>query len=180
MLPSLQDELDAAVQQAYGWADPPAAPAEQRQAAAEARAAVDTLLKLLVALNAKPAAEEAAGTVRRPRPQFQTQQGEQAVIDVEPPGEAVASGEPVAASAASIERRPWLQGLPEQINAVHVLAAAGHALRRLIARPDSPPGRWGDRLPVILDTLMAIARAAPLDRRQRDGVAVLDRWLLCV
>jgi len=164
VLRSLHDELDAAVLQAYGWADLAAALADHRPAAAEARAAaVETLLERLVALNAKRAAEEAAGTVRWLRPEFQTRSraGEQVAIDVEPPEEAAASGEAAAAPAAPVEKRPWPQGLPEQIKAVaDVLGTAGHPLAltdlevRFTAR-----GRWRDRLPVILDTLVAFGRA---------------------
>lgn len=58
VLQSLHDELDAAVLQAYGWADL-TLPAD-----------TDTLLLRLLALNAQRAAEEAAGTVRWLRPAF--------------------------------------------------------------------------------------------------------------
>ncbi len=86
VLRSLHDELDAAVLQAYGWADLQPALADHRPAAAEARtAAVETLLERLVALNAKRAAEEAAGTVRWLRPEFQARSaGAQAGLDVAP------------------------------------------------------------------------------------------------
>jgi len=67
VLKSLHDELDAAVLQAYGWADL-SLPTD-----------TDTLLVRLVELNARRAAEEAAGTVRWLRPEFQQRaQGEQA------------------------------------------------------------------------------------------------------
>jgi hypothetical protein len=72
VLRSLHDELDAAVLQAYGWSDLAPMLADHRAAASDARAAaVDTLLERLVALNARRAAEEAAGTVRWLRPEFQ-------------------------------------------------------------------------------------------------------------
>ncbi|MDZ4188573.1 MAG: type IIL restriction-modification enzyme MmeI, partial [Hydrogenophaga sp.] len=65
VLQSLHDELDAAVLQAYGWSDLGAVPWADEAARA---AWTETLLERLVALNAKRAAEEAAGTVRWLRP----------------------------------------------------------------------------------------------------------------
>jgi hypothetical protein len=68
VLRSLHDELDAAVLEAYGWSELGPVP----WADAIARAAwTEALLERLVALNAKRAAEEAAGTVRWLRPEFQ-------------------------------------------------------------------------------------------------------------
>ena len=167
VLRTLHDDLDAAVLDAYGWGDLRAALAEHAPAAAEARAAaVETLLERLVALNAKRAAEEAAGTVRWLRPEFQRRQrgGEQTHIDAGEDDAATATAAPVAA-AASVVKRPWPAGLPEQIKAVaDVLASAPAALAladlkaRFTAR-----GRWRDRLPTILDTLEALGRA------RRDG-----------
>ncbi|MBL8157798.1 MAG: class I SAM-dependent DNA methyltransferase, partial [Anaerolineae bacterium] len=74
VLKSLHDELDAAVLHAYGWTDltlPNSAGLD-----------TDTLLLRLVDLNAKRAAEEAAGTVRWLRPEFQQAgQGEQVALE---------------------------------------------------------------------------------------------------
>ena len=84
VLRTLHDELDAAVLMAYGWADLTAPLADHTPIHAEARAAaVETLLERLVALNAKRAAEEAAGTVRWLRPDFQQRAagGTQTAID---------------------------------------------------------------------------------------------------
>ena len=168
VLRTLHDDLDAAVLDAYGWGDLRAALADHAPAAAQARAAaVETLLERLVALNAKRAAEEAAGTVRWLRPEFQLRQrgGEQRRIDAgDDEADALDAPAPVAA-AAPIAKRPWPTGLPEQIKAVaDVLASAQSALAladleaRFTAR-----GRWRDRLPTILDTLEALGRA------RRDG-----------
>ena len=165
VLRTLHDELDAAVLQAYGWADLTAPLADHTPAATEARAAaVETLLERLVALNAKRAAEEAADTVRWLRPDFQQRgaSGTQTAIDTgaDEDGEA-ALPPPVAAPA----RRPWPAGLPEQIKAVaEVLAAQPRpmALAELEAR-FAARGRWRERLPVILDTLVALGRARQLD-----------------
>lgn len=68
VLQSLHDELDTAVLAAYGWSD--LGPVPWADEAARA-AWTETLLERLVALNAKRAAEEAAGTVRWLRPEFQ-------------------------------------------------------------------------------------------------------------
>ena len=165
VLRSLHDELDAAVLQAYGWTDLQSALADHRPAAAEARAAaVETLLERLVALNAKRAAEEAAGTVRWLRPEFQARSaGAQAGLDVAPEDEDTAAA-PAAAPAAPVVKRPWPAGLPEQIKAVAELLATSPtplALADLEARFQAR-GRWRERLPVILDTLAALGRARPV------------------
>ncbi|WP_296872868.1 DNA methyltransferase, partial [Tibeticola sp.] len=68
VLQSLHDELDAAVLAAYGWSD--LAPIPWADDAAHA-AWAENLLQRLVALNARRAAEEAAGTIRWLRPDFQ-------------------------------------------------------------------------------------------------------------
>jgi hypothetical protein len=177
VLKSLHDELNAAVLAAYGWSDLGAALADH--AHAEARtAAVDELLQRLVALNARRAAEEAAGHVRWLRPEFQTRgRHTQTVMDVstapavENAEEDTAEPGAAAAAAAALPKRPWPTGLPEQIKAVaEVLAGAGRPLAaadleaRFTAR-----GLWRDRLPVILETLEALGRA-------RRSAAEPTRW----
>jgi len=147
VLRTLHDELDAAVLEAYRWAD------------LKLPADTDSLLRRLVELNAKRASEEAAGTVRWLRPDFQQGEtaGEQAELEVEPEeGEAPATSTPTPAA-----RRPWPAGLPEQIKAVaDVLAGTGQPLALdAIAANFTARGRWRDRLPTILDTLEALGRA---------------------
>jgi hypothetical protein len=75
-----------------------------------------------------------------------------------------------AAPPAPVARRPWPNGLAEQIKAVaEVLSSSPRALSladleaRFAAR-----GRWRERLPTILDTLEALgrARSAQADERQ--------------
>jgi hypothetical protein len=68
VLRSLHDELDAAVLAAYGWSDLGPVPWADEAARAVWTEAV---LERLVALNARRAAEEAAGTIRWLRPDFQ-------------------------------------------------------------------------------------------------------------
>jgi hypothetical protein len=164
VLKSLHDDLDAAVLAAYGWQDLQAALADHTQPEARA-AAVETLLERLVALNAKRAAEEAAGHVRWLRPDFQQRgAGVQAGIDVSVETEsATDSGEPSepAAPAPAVPKRPWPSGLPEQIKAVAELLTSSPGA---LALPDiearfTARGRWRERLPTILDTLEAVGRA---------------------
>jgi len=160
VLRSLHDELDAAVLQAYGWADL-VLPAD-----------TDALLLRLVALNTQRANEEAAGLVRWLRPEFQCRAGQGAQTALTAATEADASGDEDAPPAiqAAIIATPWPTGLASQIKAVaDVLAAGGGSLdlEELAAR-FSGRGRWRERLPTILDVLVAIGRA----RTQADG-----RWL---
>jgi hypothetical protein len=159
VLKSLHDELDTAVLQAYGWADL-TLPAD-----------TDALLVRLVELNARRAAEEAAGTVRWLRPEFQQAgQGEQAAIDTgaedQDEGETAeaTSAKPAQAAAA---QRPWPTGLTEQIKAVaEVLTSAGRSLDlEGLAGHFNGRGRWRDRLPTLLDTLVALGRARVVDGR---------------
>ncbi len=160
VLRSLHDELDAAVLSAYGWGDL-SLPAD-----------TDALLLRLVELNTKRANEEAAGLVRWLRADFQsvTGQGEQNAIEgateAEEDGDEV---KPVAATVAIVQK-PWPTGLADQIKAVaDILADAGTSFDvDGIAARFSSRGRWRERIPTILDALVAIGRA----RVQSDG-----RWI---
>lgn len=153
VLKCLHDELDAAVLQAYGWADL-TLPAD-----------TDTLLVRLVELNAQRAAAEAAGTVRWLRPDFQQAgQGKQTAMDTtaEDAGE---DGDVESKPAkAAVAQRPWPTGLTEQIKAVaEVLAGADRSLDlEGVAGHFNGRGRWRDRLPTLLDTLVALGRARVL------------------
>jgi hypothetical protein len=150
VLKSLHDELDAAVLQAYGWADL-TLPAD-----------TDTLLLRLVELNAKRATEEAAGSVRWLRPEFQQAGlGEQAALDTGAQGEDEDDAAEIKPTQAAVAQRPWPTGLTEQIKAVaEVLAGAGRSLDlEGLAGHFNGRGRWRDRLPTLLDTLAALGRA---------------------
>lgn len=160
VLQSMHDELDAAVLAAYGWADL-SLPAD-----------TDALLLRLVELNVKRATEEAAGTVRWLRPDFQrgAGQGEQSAIEGDSEGDGGSEDSVPTAAKTIIAPKPWPSGLPDQIKAVaDVLADAGASLDLdgLAARFSSR-GRWRERLPTILDALVALGRA----RTQVDG-----RWV---
>ncbi len=182
VLQSLHDELDAAVLAAYGWSDLGAVPWADEAARA---AWTETLLERLVALNAKRAAEEAAGTVRWLRPEFQdparraatVAAPQQAGIDgVESQAEAAAkasdsgtegseSTEAPAAVATAPAAQPWPPTLPEQVRAVAQLLAASPAPLALpaIEAAFKGKGQWKKGLPRILETLEALGRAQRVD-----------------
>jgi hypothetical protein len=150
VLRTLHDNLDAAVLAAYGWGD------------LQLPADTDELLQRLVVLNTKRAREEAAGTVRWLRPDFQHSAvpGDQGTLDVDGgDGEAPAPTEIPEAAA----RRSWPVGLPDQIKAVaEVLGGAPAPLSMgAIAAHFTARGRWRERLPTILETLEALGRARP-------------------
>jgi len=167
VLRTLHDELDAAVLQAYGWSD--LGPVPHQDAAARA-AWTDALLLRLVDLNTRRAAEEATGTVRWLRPDYQnptkpaqTAAPEQTTMDL--PGIDKPDSEKDAYAPTSIAKpltqQAWPATLPEQIKAVaDILSAAPSALDlEAIAAQFKGKGRWRERLPVILETLVAIGRA---------------------
>lgn len=163
VLKSLHDELDDAVLQAYGWADL-TLPAD-----------TDTLLVRLVELNCKRASEEAAGTVRWLRPEFQqARQGDQSALGTVAEDKAEVDGESesleVKPAKISVLQRQWPAGVPEQIKAVaEVLAGAGRSLDlEGLAAHFNGRGRWRGRLPTLLDTLVALGRVRVAD----DG-----RWI---
>ena len=166
VLRTLHDELDAAVLEAYGWSALGPALADRTPAGRDAHeAAVAELLERLVALNTKRAAEEAAGTVRWLRPEFQnpalrgTQAAEQREMEVEAP-EAEEAASP-AAVAAPVAKRAWPKGVAEQIKAVaDVMASAGRPVSLAdLEASFTARGRWRDRLSTIVETLEAIGRA---------------------
>jgi hypothetical protein len=184
VLQSLHDELDAAVLQAYGWSDLGAVP--WRDDAARA-AWTETLLERLVALNAKRAAEEAGGTVRWLRPEFQdlarrsavvaapvSQPEQTGIVGMETKAEAEAradQAEAVAAdtgdeaspkaAVAAATTQPWPPTLPEQVRAVAQLLSASPAPLPLPAIESAFKGKgpWKKGLPRILETLEALGRA---------------------
>lgn len=156
ILASLHHELDAAVLAAYGWSE------------LNLPADIDLLLERLVALNAKRAAEEVAGTVRWLRPHFQQGLGVQIEIGVE--DETEGAEQPVAAPAEIVTVRPWPTGLTEQIKAVaDVTAQVGRSVDvDELAAHFSARGRWRERLPTILDTLVTLGRLRVVSE---------DRWI---
>jgi hypothetical protein len=160
VLKSLHDELDAAVLQAYGWAD------------LHLATDTDKVLVRLVELNAKRAGEEAAGTVRWLRPEFQWQagQGQQVGMAAESEADVTEGGDEAAPAKVAMAQRPWPTGLTEQIKAVaDVMSNAGRSLDLDgLAAHFSGRGRWRDRLPTLLDTLAVLGRVRVVDGRWVD------------
>jgi broad specificity phosphatase PhoE len=151
VLRTLHDELDAAVLAAYGWNDL-ILPKDAQE-----------LLVRVVELNAKRVAQEAAGTVRWLRPEFQRGQGlgEQVALEAETESDLDEEVDGLPVKAAMVNTRPWPSGLTEQIKAVaEVLAQSGAGLERdAVAAHFSGRGRWRDRLPTLLETLAILGRA---------------------
>ena len=158
VLQSLHDQLDAAVLQAYGWSDL-SLPAD-----------TDALLLRLVELNTQRASEEATGLVRWLRPDFQRTAALGDQLAIEGTAEADAEGSMAAATLAGIAPKPWPSGLADQIKAVaDVLANANSSLNLDgLAAHFHSRGRWRERLPTILDALVALGRV----HRHGD-----DRWV---
>lgn len=162
VLRTLHDDLDAAVLAAYGWSD------------LNLPVNTDTLLERLVALNARRAGEEAAGTLfggcaRRFRRQRQPANRRRSTWI---PTTTPRRRHPLRRSRPLFRSDRGRPGLPDQIKAVaDVLAEAGQPMTLdLTAAHFTARGRWRDRLPTILETLEALGRAKRLDgNRWRDA-----------
>lgn len=169
VLRQLHDELDAAVLEAYGWADLQpglraahgleAPPSGTSQADAK-RAFDDAVLERLVALNAERAAEEARGHIRWLRPEFQNPDAAQTPEQTKL---AAAGGEETTKTAASepAKRTAWPKDPLEQVRAVAQLLRdspipldEAHITAQFKGR-----GKWKQRLPDLLDTLVAVGQA---------------------
>jgi hypothetical protein len=175
VIKTLHDELDRAVLDAYGWSDLAplqdvvngnAAPASAGLATREdaQRALTDVLLERLVALNAERAAEEAKGTVRWLRPEFQAK----GAAPEKKPVQTTLVGteeEETAAVAVPAARVAWPKELPEQVRLVaQALADARAPLTEdAIAARFQGRGPWKKRLPQIIDTLIAVGRVRSVD-----------------
>lgn len=171
VLRELHDELDAAVLDAYGWADlleplriahgnvPPTEGSTREDAK---RAFEEAVLERLVALNAERAAEEARGLVRWLRPEFQSPDATPAPAqgdletDIEDADQEIEATPPVATKP-----RPWPQDAVEQVRAVAELLAASPAPLSVeeIGKRFTARGPWKRRLPGLLDMLVALGRA---------------------
>ncbi len=166
VLRSLHDELDAAVLAAYDLPE---------------QINTDALLEALVQLNARRAAEEAAGRIRWLRPAFQDpaqrhasssdllpnkEQSikhtsvQQADLDLEMQ-DAAPSIRNSSTTAGGISQQPWPAELSTQILAVAaVLSSAQQALSlNEIEARFKGRGAWKTSLPRILETLTALGKA---------------------
>ena len=139
ILRELHDRLDAAVADAYGW------PREQSDSEIVAR---------VVQLNAERVKEEASGLIRWLRPEFQ------APRDTQP--KAQQSTMDVDAEAAIPDAAKWPKEEPAQFVALRAALRRGPVTARDIARTFKGAPR-GDRLPRMLNTLVALGQARALD-----------------
>lgn len=123
----------------------------------------EALLDRLVALNAERAAEERRGLIRWLRPEFQNPQGAGPAVQTEL--ESTDDTGTVTAVTAVVTKQPWPKELTEQIKAVAaVLAEArGPQSEGDLAARFTGRGRWRERLPKILDMLVALGRVQAHD-----------------
>ena len=145
VLRSLHDELDTAVLAGYGWSD------------LNPITDLDTLLARLVRLNAQRATEEAAGHVRWLRPALQSpNQAQQVGIAMAKQAAPARKGK--VAKSTSAQR--WPTSMAKRVKAVADVLAQTNAAMDLdaIAAHFSSRGRWRERLPSILDTLVVLGR----------------------
>lgn len=173
VLRELHDDLDRAVFAAYGWNDladrlvgRPGATTPWPEKPAEQAEAEEELLTRLVALNAERAEEEARGLIRWLRPDYQNP-GHTAAssaatqTDLAIPDQPEAADDTPEATPAATTKQAWPKTVPEQARAIADLLAQSRTALSLdaIASHYTARGRWRDRLPQLLDTLVALGRA---------------------
>ena len=135
VLLSLHQQLDAAVAEAYGW--PATLPDTE-------------VLTRLVQLNQQRAAEEAAGTVRYLRPEYQAPGLQQGIMTL-------TTASAVAADAAPAEAQPWPTELAQQMQALRAVvqgAAVPLTAKQAAARFR---GTKAAKVQPLLDTLVSLA-----------------------
>ena len=138
VLKQIHDDLDAAVAETYGW------PADLPDG---------EILQRLVDLNARRAAEEAAGVIRWLRPEYQ-----QPRAGIEPVQPALVE-EVAAAPAAGAALLAWPASMPEQARAVRgVLGAAGVPLSAAEVAARFVKAEKG-RVAELLETLVLLGQA---------------------
>ena len=178
VLKQLHDELDLAVLDAYGWADLAPlmqcvngnAPHPNGASRDDAIRELDeALLERLVALNAERAAEEARGLIRWLRPDFQNPSAHSAPDQSEIDTGDDDSEPSVATVATATTRTPWPKDLTDQVRAIaDTLASAPAPLTESeLADRFTGRGRWRERLPRILDMLVALGNVKQADGRYR-------------
>ena len=146
VLKQIQDDLDAAVFDAYGWPHD---------------LADDEILRRLVELNRERAEEEKRGVIRWIRPECQNPEGPREAaatqsalpIDEEKPG----------SPAIKADKRPWPKTLPEQAQAVRAVLAEHPAgltpeqLARLFLRANTK------LVSDLLQTLVSLGQARDVE-----------------
>ncbi|MDP2811291.1 MAG: class I SAM-dependent DNA methyltransferase [Rhodocyclaceae bacterium] len=160
VLKSMHDELDAAVQDAYGWNDNPTD---------------EALLERLVALNAERAREESEGHIRWLRPAFQAPVITQTVMagmGVSRPTHSALSAAKEGGTPPSppppTDNPPWPATLPEQMAALAAALTHSPHSQDDLASHFTGKGKWKTKLPELLATLETLGHA----RRLEDG-----RWM---
>ena len=152
VLKQIHDDLDAAVFDAYGW------PMSLTD---------DEILARLVALNAERAAEEAQGTTRWLRPEFQNPTGKKAATQ----GTLIEDAEEEVATAKAKAKTPWPKTLPERAQAVKAALAA----QRAPVTPEQLAKTFlrarVEGVEELLETLASLGQA----RELRDGRFVAPR-----
>ena len=161
VLKQIHDELDAAVLEAYGWADlVTAIPLADTLASGgpDGEALEQQLLTRLVALNHERAAEEKRGLIRWLRPDYQSPgaatapAAEQTEITLPDDEEATPS---IAVALA------WPETMAEQVVAVRkLLTSVGHDAERLAACFGRKSQKRTAQITAILDTLRALGHIA--------------------
>jgi hypothetical protein len=154
ILKQLHDELDAAVAEAYGWADLSHSGLDPETHRSE-------ILTRLVSLNAERAAEEAKGLVRWLRPEFQNAgagaSGKQTEMEVEDDGLA-------PAPAPALSPKEWPSELPAQVSALsEVLGtlSAPASVEAIAAHFEGKPTKKRlEEMVRLLETLRALGLAA--------------------
>jgi hypothetical protein len=157
VLQSLHDELDAAVLAAYGWSDLGAVP--WRDEAARA-AWTEALLARLVALNAQRAAEEASGTVRWLRPEFQDPA--QRALRAQARGTDSAT----PSSSAPVAQQTGLEGVESAAEAAANEAAQAEAVAQAEAESRPPAAQpsataWPSTLPEQMRAVAQLLQTSP-------------------
>lgn len=178
LLKQLHDELDLAVIEAYGWSDlAPLMQVVNGNAFAGSngtpptrdeikRVLDEALLDRLVNLNAERAAEEAEGTIRWLRPEFQKALAGEVAQPTPKQGSLVEAVEDVPATVHTT-RMKWPKDLPDQLRGVaEVIARSRKPIDEdTIAARFTGRGQWKKRLPLLIETLVTLGRA----RKAGDG-----------
>lgn len=150
VLRELHDEVDTATFDAYGWPD---------------SLTDEQVAERLVALNSARAEEEARGTTRWIRPEFQNPQGAQrAATQV-----ALIGGEAAAAAEAAPSAAAWPSKLHERIAAVRAALARGRSLTTAEVAKTFKRAKRAE-VEEVLTTLSALGLAVSFE------TAGLRRW----
>jgi hypothetical protein len=170
ILQQLHDDLDAAVLEAYGWADLAIKTQDSQTADIRKEEWEQDLLSRLVALNHERAAEEKRGQIRYLRPDYQNPQSAptatQSTFAIpEEPSPSKIKNLPVGALAKSGQQHvnqpsEWPEKLPEQVHLIR------HLLQQTpTATPDQLSQHFGrknqkrtDQIEGIIETLKALGQ----------------------